>query len=193
MGLFFKKSKNLGLFKLNFSKSGIGMSFGVKGFRISKNSKGTYLNAGKNGFYYRKKIDVAEPEEQIQENQENSKETAIIYESPELASFSIKISLAVLLTILFGVGFMLFNHPLRSMLSFVCGFVFIFVYILKNSELFKSMLEQGKKINELKSQNLNVEVKQGVYNSNSDEAKRKRNESKYKEYRYSYENYKKEE
>ena len=62
MGLFFKKSKNLGLFKLNFSKSGIGMSFGVKGFRISKNSKGTYLNAGKNGFYYRKKIDVAEPE-----------------------------------------------------------------------------------------------------------------------------------
>ena len=55
------------------------------------------------------------------------------------------------------------------------------------------MLEQGKKINELKSQNLNVEVKQGAYNSNSDEAKRKRNESKYKEYRYSYENYKKEE
>lgn len=190
MGLFFKKSKSFGLLKLNFSKSGIGMSFGVKGLRISKNSKGTYLNAGKNGVYYRKKIDVAESEQTIQEIQQEEKQTVAIYQSEELTKFSLIISLTVVLTIIFGLGFLMFNHPLRSMLVFVFGFIFSFVYISKNPELFKGMLEQGKIINELKSQNMNVEVKQGEYNPNNAEATQKRNESKYKEYRYSYETYK---
>ena len=41
MGLRFRKSLNLGKgFKLNLSKSGIGYSFGFKGFRIGKTAKG---------------------------------------------------------------------------------------------------------------------------------------------------------
>jgi hypothetical protein len=40
MGWSFRRSKSFGLFKLNFSKSGIGYSFGVKGARIDINAKG---------------------------------------------------------------------------------------------------------------------------------------------------------
>lgn len=40
MGLRFRKSINIGPLRINFSKSGIGFSLGVKGFRISKSAKG---------------------------------------------------------------------------------------------------------------------------------------------------------
>ena len=43
MGFRFRKSKNLGGgFRLNFSKSGIGGSWGVKGFRVTKKAKGGF-------------------------------------------------------------------------------------------------------------------------------------------------------
>lgn len=56
MGLYFRNSKSLGSFRLNFSKSGIGVSTGVKGARLSMGPNGTYINVGRNGIYYRKKI-----------------------------------------------------------------------------------------------------------------------------------------
>lgn len=40
MGLRFRKSINLGPIRLNFSKSGMGISFGTKGFRVSRSAKG---------------------------------------------------------------------------------------------------------------------------------------------------------
>lgn len=40
MGLRFRKSKNFGPFRINISKSGIGGSVGVKGFRITKKATG---------------------------------------------------------------------------------------------------------------------------------------------------------
>jgi hypothetical protein len=56
MGWSFRKSKSVGPLRLNFSKSGVGVSTGVKGARISFGSRGTYVNLGRNGIYYRKKI-----------------------------------------------------------------------------------------------------------------------------------------
>ncbi len=45
MGLYFRKSVNLGGgLRLNFSKSGIGLSGGVRGARISTGPRGTYMN-----------------------------------------------------------------------------------------------------------------------------------------------------
>jgi hypothetical protein len=42
MGFNFRKSINLGKgFKANVSKSGVGFSWGVKGFRVSRSSKGS--------------------------------------------------------------------------------------------------------------------------------------------------------
>ena len=40
MGLRFRKSFNIGPLRINISKSGIGFSLGVKGFRISRSAKG---------------------------------------------------------------------------------------------------------------------------------------------------------
>lgn len=40
MGFQFRKSKNFGPIRLNFSKSGVGVSAGVKGFRVSKRARG---------------------------------------------------------------------------------------------------------------------------------------------------------
>ena len=40
MGLRFRKSFKIGPIRINISKSGIGFSIGVKGFRIGRNAKG---------------------------------------------------------------------------------------------------------------------------------------------------------
>lgn len=56
MGLSFRKSIKIGKnTKINLSKNGgIGVSTGVKHFRISKNNNGTRITASKNGFMYTK-------------------------------------------------------------------------------------------------------------------------------------------
>ena len=60
MGFSFRKSINLGLFRINISKSGIGISFGVKGCRVSVDPKGrTTFNAGKGPIRYTKTLKKA--------------------------------------------------------------------------------------------------------------------------------------
>jgi hypothetical protein len=56
MGFYFRKSKSLGGLKFNFSKSGIGLSFGVKGMRYVMSPKGNYIHMGRNAFYYRTSV-----------------------------------------------------------------------------------------------------------------------------------------
>lgn len=62
MGFFARKRiKILPGVNLNLSAKGVGISAGVKGFRISTNSKGdSYLNAGRYGLYYRQKLNKSE-------------------------------------------------------------------------------------------------------------------------------------
>jgi hypothetical protein len=40
MGLFYRKSVNLGPFRVNIGKSGLGYSVGGRGFRVGKSSRG---------------------------------------------------------------------------------------------------------------------------------------------------------
>src|SRR5581483_5213963 len=57
MGFFFRRSTNIGPFRLNFSKSGIGASVGVKGARLTMTPRGTtYITVGTHGFYYRETV-----------------------------------------------------------------------------------------------------------------------------------------
>jgi len=57
MGFFFRRSARLGPFRLNFSKSGVGASVGVRGARLTMTPRGTtYITVGRNGFYYREAI-----------------------------------------------------------------------------------------------------------------------------------------
>jgi Protein of unknown function (DUF4236) len=64
MGWSFRRSKSFGLFRLNFSKSGLGFSFGVPGARVGMNSKGKkYLRGGipGTGLYYQSSLPDAQP------------------------------------------------------------------------------------------------------------------------------------
>lgn len=53
MGFYFRKSVRFGPVRVNFSKSGIGLSAGIKGLRVGTGPRGNYVRAGANGFYYR--------------------------------------------------------------------------------------------------------------------------------------------
>ena len=56
MGFYFRKSVKFGPMRLNFSKSGIGVSAGVKGARVSLGPRGTYIHAGAGGFHYSQRV-----------------------------------------------------------------------------------------------------------------------------------------
>lgn len=56
MGWYFRKSKSIGPVRLNFSKSGMSVSSGVKGARMTFGPRGTFVSIGGNGVYYRKKL-----------------------------------------------------------------------------------------------------------------------------------------
>src|SRR5580765_6403685 len=57
MGFSFRRSTSFGPFRLNFSKSGVGASVGVKGARLTMTPKGTtYITVGHGGFSYRKTL-----------------------------------------------------------------------------------------------------------------------------------------
>lgn len=76
MGFYFRKSKSFGPFRINLSKSGIGLSTGVKGARLSIGPKGTYVNMGRNGMYYRKKLGSSK--QKITNNNRISSNNAVV-------------------------------------------------------------------------------------------------------------------
>ncbi len=53
MGFYIRKSIKAGPFRYNLSKSGVGVSVGVPGFRVGTGPRGNYIRAGKGGVYYR--------------------------------------------------------------------------------------------------------------------------------------------
>ena len=52
MPFYFRKSVSAGPFRFNFSQSGVGISVGVKGFRVGTGPRGHYIRAGAGGLYY---------------------------------------------------------------------------------------------------------------------------------------------
>lgn len=81
MGFSFRKSKKFGPFRLNFSKSGVGASVGIKGARISTGSRGTYINFSNNGFSYKQRLDSS--------TRQNKKQNNTIFESENSQSKNI--------------------------------------------------------------------------------------------------------
>lgn len=59
MGWFIRKSLAFGPLRVNLSKSGLGTSVGIRGFRVGTGPRGRYLNAGRGGLYYRKSLNSA--------------------------------------------------------------------------------------------------------------------------------------
>ena len=54
MGFYIRKSISVGPFRFNLSKSGIGVSAGLKGLRFGTGPRGNYIHMGLGGLYYRK-------------------------------------------------------------------------------------------------------------------------------------------
>jgi hypothetical protein len=53
MGFYIRKSVSVGPFRLNLSKSGIGVSAGIPGLRIGTGPRGNYVHMGAAGIHYR--------------------------------------------------------------------------------------------------------------------------------------------
>lgn len=54
MSFYIRKSIRCGPIRFNLSKSGLGISGGVKGFRVGTGPRGNYVHMGRGGLYYRK-------------------------------------------------------------------------------------------------------------------------------------------
>lgn len=53
MAFYIRKSISVGPLRFNLSKSGIGVSTGIKGLRIGTGPRGNYVHMGRGGLYYR--------------------------------------------------------------------------------------------------------------------------------------------
>src|SRR4029077_15353448 len=80
MGFYLRKSVSVGPFRFNLSKSGIGVSAGIKGLRIGTGPRGNYVQMGRGGIYFRRTIPSSDsrrtpslvPQEQSQVPEEQS-------------------------------------------------------------------------------------------------------------------------
>jgi len=59
MGFYLRKSISVGPLRFNLSKSGVGVSAGIKGLRIGTGPRGNYIHMGRGGLYYRKTLPSA--------------------------------------------------------------------------------------------------------------------------------------
>jgi hypothetical protein len=53
VGFYIRKGVSAGPLRFNLSRSGLGVSVGVKGFRIGSGPRGNYVHMGRGGLYYR--------------------------------------------------------------------------------------------------------------------------------------------
>jgi len=56
MPFYIRKSLRAGPFRFNISKSGVGVSAGVTGFRVGSGPRGNYVHMGRYGLYYRETL-----------------------------------------------------------------------------------------------------------------------------------------
>lgn len=86
MGWSYRKSFGSGPFRVNFSKSGISYSLGVKGAHLNVGPRGTFVNLSSHGISYRRKISSPH----VPDAQPGLPEVTVpIYESHNIASAEI--------------------------------------------------------------------------------------------------------
>ena len=59
MGFYIRKGVSAGPFRFNLSRSGLGVSVGVRGFRVGSGPRGNYVHMGRGGIYYRASLGPA--------------------------------------------------------------------------------------------------------------------------------------
>lgn len=61
MGFYLRKSVSVGPFRVNFSKSGVGVSAGVRGLRVGTGPRGNYIRMGRGIVRYQQSLPSASP------------------------------------------------------------------------------------------------------------------------------------
>ena len=56
MGFYIRKALKVGLLRFNLSKSGVGVSAGIKGLRLGTGPRGNYVHMGRGGLHFRKSL-----------------------------------------------------------------------------------------------------------------------------------------
>jgi hypothetical protein len=56
MGFYIRKALSVGPLRFNLSKSGVGVSAGIRGLRFGTGPRGNYVHMGRGGFYFRKTL-----------------------------------------------------------------------------------------------------------------------------------------
>ncbi|GIV55354.1 MAG: membrane protein [Candidatus Kapaibacterium sp.] len=56
MGFYIRKALKVGPLRFNLSKSGVGVSAGIKGLRLGTGPRGYYVHMGRGGLYFRKSL-----------------------------------------------------------------------------------------------------------------------------------------
>ncbi len=56
MGFYIRKALKVGPLRFNLSKSGVGVSAGIKGLRLGTGPRGNYVHMGRGGLYFRKSL-----------------------------------------------------------------------------------------------------------------------------------------
>jgi hypothetical protein len=59
MGFYIRKALKVGPFRFNLSRSGIGISAGIKGLRLGAGPRGNYIHMGRGGLYFRQSLNPA--------------------------------------------------------------------------------------------------------------------------------------
>lgn len=60
MGFYIRKALSVGPFRFNLSRSGIGISGGIRGLRLGTGPRGNYVHMGRHGLYFRRSLGVAD-------------------------------------------------------------------------------------------------------------------------------------
>jgi hypothetical protein len=58
MGFYIRKALRVGPLRFNLSKSGVGVSAGIKGLRLGTGPRGNYVHMGRGGLYFRKSLNA---------------------------------------------------------------------------------------------------------------------------------------
>jgi hypothetical protein len=149
MGWYIRKAFSAGPARLNLSKSGLGLSFGVKGARLGVGPRGVYTHLGRGGLYYRSpygssRIDVQrtnEPQEDVSLSRSEAlfDDKQINYRQLSL-DFSFKISkkkewiFFVIGTVFFFIASQLNNYIYFNwlLLAVTLGIIMYFLVVLYN-------------------------------------------------------------
>jgi|GEM_PF-1990039 len=179
MSTFLRKSFKMGPVRFNLSKSGLGISTGVRGLRVGLSGNGKpYIAGGRGGLYFRNYSKSYSSTPQLNSAEiENIKSSDTYQQITEMTLKNIEIKLAfkqgpILFLFIFISIFLILLHPAFSLLFlFLCFYVIfkaakLLIYEIKakgfvkkfenlsNKEKICEVIEQLKKISQIKNKEI---------------------------------------